>query len=284
MPKPIANHYLDSALQIAGEAGLLLKDCYGKLRPGQIQQKGHRDLVTEMDVAIEKQIVHHISHHFPDHNILAEENTNKDQQSNYQWFIDPIDGTNNFAHGHPFFAISIAMAYENKLEVGVVHAPILGEVFYAVQGKGAYVADTQLQYHRQIQVSNIATLKDALLATGFAYKRNISRHEALDALFFPMLNCCCGVRRCGSAAIDLCYVARGRYDGFWEVGLNAYDIAAGMLIVREAGGLVTDWHDQPDCLHQKHILASNGKIHQNMREYFQPIVGSELLTVCSFHL
>lgn len=256
------NHFLDITLKIARDAGALLMEYYGKLDSRQIFSKGVRDQVTEADLQCEKQIVAQLTKHFPDHSILAEEQTNKKGSAPYQWFVDPLDGTNNFAHHHPFFAVSIGVAHQGNLIAGVVYAPYLRELYYALKDGGAYL-ETDGSDKRQLRISPTEDFDQSLLACGFAYKR-MKDVPDIDRFFFPILNAAQGIRRCGAASLDLCYVAAGRYDGFWEWGLHPHDIAAGALIVREAGGTVTNWDGANDCLWEKHVVASNGKLHQEL--------------------
>lgn len=258
------NPYLSTALQATRDAGALLMECFGKLQPGQIRHKGPRDLVTDADYRSEKLIVDRLVSDFPDHAILAEENTKKTGKEPYQWFIDPLDGTNNFAHNHPYFAISVAMAHKGTMEIGVVYAPLLQELFYAARGQGAYREDPR-GGRRKIEVSTVAEISQGLLGCGFAYKR-MEDPPVLDRIVTDFLASCQDIRRCGAAALDLCYVACGCYDGFWEWGLYPHDVAAGSLIIEEAKGKVTDWKGGDSYLWGYNIVASNGRLHRAMLE------------------
>ena len=198
--------------------------------PLQMNEKSSDiDLVTEMDIWTEQFLVNKIETHYPTHAILTEETGANKVESDYLWIIDPIDGTTNYAHGFPFFAISVALQYQKETVLGVVYAPKLKECFHAVKEKAAYVNA------KQMKVSNSKHLKESLLATGFPYDRATSNDNNLN-YFEQMMKQAQGIRRAGSAALDLCYVAKGVLDGYWEMKLKIWDIAAGALIVKEAGG------------------------------------------------
>ncbi|RMH33648.1 MAG: inositol monophosphatase [Nitrospirae bacterium] len=225
-----------------------------------ITRKGPIDLLTEADTAAEHAIVEMIRAVYPDHQILAEERTSEQtSESPYRWIIDPLDGTTNFAHGFPIYNVSIGLEYEGTCVLGVVYDPTRKEQFVAWRHGGATLND------RPIRPSDIQQLDDALLVTGFAYDVRTSPDNNLEEFCRFTLRAQ-GVRRTGSAALDLCYVACGRFDGFWERKLNPWDTAAGLVIVQEAGGLVTNWNGGPFSIYDKQILASNGKIHQAMIE------------------
>ena len=228
-------------------------------RLGAVQKKGPKDLVTEADIASEKNIVDAIRARFPDHDIMAEESRDKNRvNSDFQWIIDPLDGTTNFAHQVPVFSISIAFAVSGEIRVGIVLQPVSGELFTAVKSKGAWLNG------RPISVSECRSLADALLVTGFPYAvKKDSRHYM--ARFENMLNAAQGVRRLGSAAVDLCYVACGRFDGFWEERLQPWDTAAGFLIAEEAGAKITDFSGNTYAIDTPEILASNHHVHDEMR-------------------
>ncbi len=255
--------YLNFALDTAREAGALLMDFFGGLSPDQIGYKGIRNVVTAADTASEKLIVGRIRTRFPEHDVLAEEGAGRRTGSPRRWIIDPLDGTVNFAHGVPIFCVSLALEIEGVVRVGVVHAPYLRETFCAVEGGGARLND------EPCRVSNRDEMRYALLATGFAYMRDRVSHNNLDN--FNRLSLAAeGVRRTGSAALDLCYVACGRYDGFWELFLSPWDVAAGALMVREAGGRVTDVAGGDDFLFGGNIVASNGLVHESLRSMLDP--------------
>ncbi|MFC2061647.1 inositol monophosphatase family protein [Elusimicrobiota bacterium] len=249
--------YFKVAKSIALEAGKLLLDKFHDKR--EIGFKGRIDLVTEMDTRSEEFIVNSIKKHFPDHGILAEEGNKENTGAEYLWIIDPLDGTTNYAHGFGFFCVSIALAKKDEgIIVGVVYAPYLNECYTAVKGEGAYLNG------KKIKVSEIGKLEQSLLATGFPYDIKES-HANIDH-FNRFLMKAQAVRRPGSAAIDMCAVAAGKFDGFWELKLNPWDVAAGSLIIREAGGDVTDFKGGFHDIYKQEILASNGLIHEDMRE------------------
>lgn len=235
----------------------ILKKHLGKL--GQVRKKGPGDLVTEADIESENHIVETIRKRFPDHDILAEEGQGKNQMdSEFKWIIDPLDGTTNFAHQIPIFSISIAFAVSGEIQVGIVLHPVNGELFTAIKHQGAY-----LNGHR-IYTSECRDLSDALLVTGFPYDAKEDSHPYM-AMFENMINASMGVRRLGSAAIDLCYVACGRFEGFWEKHLKPWDTAAGFLIAEEAGGRITNFSGNAYTIDNPEILATNGHIHDEMR-------------------
>jgi myo-inositol-1(or 4)-monophosphatase len=222
-----------------------------------IRKKGAIDLLTEADTASEKQILETIRAAFPDHAILAEESGLSAGNADCQWIIDPLDGTTNFAHQLGLFAVSIAFAYQGEVKVGIVLNPVSGELFTAVQGQGA------MMNGHTIKVSNVAAVSESFLVTGFPYdfKEII---KPLMTRFEKGVTASQGVRRLGSAALDLCFVACGRFDGYWEQNLKAWDTAAGMLVAREAGAVVTDFSNHHFTVDKKEILATNGRIHEAM--------------------
>jgi len=222
-----------------------------------IVKKGDIDLVTEADFAVEKAILELIAGHFPKDAILAEESGKQGARGFRTWLIDPLDGTTNFAHGFPFFAVSIALEIEDDVVLGVVYHPFMNEFFEAVKNKGAFLNGTSLQ------VSGTDRLDESLLATGFPYDVH-ERPERVVALLEKMLIRAQGVRRLGSAALELCYVAAGRLDGFWEEDLKPWDTAAGLVIVREAGGRLTTFSGEPYTPYMPTMVASNGWIHEGM--------------------
>lgn len=248
---------LNFAMETAREAGQILLEKYG--RKINISKKGDINLVTEADLASEKLIIERIKTHFPKHSILAEESGEAviiGGENKFKWIIDPLDGTTNFAHGYPAFCVNIALEHEGEIIIGVTYDPTRNEMFSAEKGNGAFLNN------RQIYVSETEKMSESLLVTGFPYnfkeKENFARHLT-DFLLFSR-----GVRRDGSAAIDMAYVACGRFDGFWEEGLNPWDIAAGKLLIEEAGGTVTYYDNSPLSIYSPPILASNGLIHNEM--------------------
>ncbi|MCU0600402.1 MAG: inositol monophosphatase [Desulfobacterales bacterium] len=244
------------AIGAAYAGATILNHFLGKLT--SVQKKGPSDLVTEADIESEKKIIETLRYRFPDHQILAEESgLSRAGESGCLWIIDPLDGTTNFAHQLPFFSISIAFAFNGELLAGVVLNPVSGELFSAVKDKGA-----TLNGHK-IQVTNQEKISESLLVTGFPY----NNREDLKPLMIRFENClkaARGIRRLGSAALDLCFVACGRFDGFWEENLKPWDTAAGMVIAREAGAKVTDFSGADYALDMKEILATNGLIHRDM--------------------
>jgi len=233
----------------------LLKENLGGAR--SIEFKGAVDIVTEMDRASEALIVKRITDAFPDHGILTEERAELTGQCPVRWIIDPIDGTTNYAHGFPVFCVSIALEVSGAIEYGCVYNPILDELFTASKGKGA------LLNGKPIRVSRTNKLDSSLLATGFPYDIRTSKKTNLEH-FSTFAKRVQAIRRAGSAALDLAYVACGRFDGFWEMKLKAWDVAAAGLIVTEAGGRITDFSGAPFDIHGHECLASNALVHDEM--------------------
>jgi len=225
----------------------------------QVAYKGEVDLVTEADVAAEQAIIEVIRGTFPRHDILAEEQGYQASSSAYCWIVDPLDGTTNFAHGFPWFCVSIALAVEGEVVLGVVLHPVTGELFRAERGGGAYLNDIPLQ------VSKTPRLDQALLATGFPYDRKTSPVNNYEH-FIQFQQSAQACRRAGSAALDLAYTAAGRFDGYWELKLKPWDVAAGQLLVSEAGGRVSDFSGGPLRMDGGETLASNGLLHDAMLE------------------
>jgi myo-inositol-1(or 4)-monophosphatase len=247
--------------EIAREAGaLLMKHFRAHVA---VEYKGEADLVTVADRESEALIRRRIRERWPAHDILGEEEGLKDTGSDYRWYVDPLDGTTNFAHGYPVFCVSLAVEYRNERIAGVIYDPTRDELFTAEQGSGAFLN------HQPIHVSKTARLAESLVATGFPSHK---RHKNPNIFFYHQITLRThGVRRAGSAALDLCCVACGRYDGFWEFNLNPWDTAAGVLIVQEAGGKVTDFSGGPFQLNSRETLASNGLIHEALQEEFRKI-------------
>ncbi|MBN9483756.1 MAG: inositol monophosphatase [Bacteroidetes bacterium 43-93] len=220
-------------------------------------KEGINNLVTEVDKHSEKAIIDIIRKNYPEHSIISEEEGEMLQESDYQWIIDPIDGTVNFAHGIPICCVSIGLKHKDELLLGAVYNPMMNELFFAEKGKGAYLND------KPIRVSSKTNFAKACLVTGFPYKwPNSSEHpiRVFERFILEGLP----VRRLGSAAIDLCWVACGRFDGFWEYNLSSWDVAAGYLIVQEAGGRITNFDGAPYSVFDKETLATNGHIHEDM--------------------
>jgi len=240
------------AVEVAREAGDLLMV---RLRTGfTVSHKGEVNLVTDVDVAAEELIVSRILHAFPDHTILAEENHSAPKSGSHIWIIDPLDGTTNYAHGFPAFAVSIGLEIDGELACGAVCNPVLDEMFTARRGSGAFCNG------KPIRVSSTDKLIASLLATGFPYDMHTSSNNNLDN-FREFALRAQGVRRPGSAALDFCYVAAGRLDGFWEISLHPWDCAAGYLLVREAGGRVTNFNGAEGSIYEPEMIASNSRIH-----------------------
>ena len=249
---------LNFAIETAREAGHILLEKFG--RKIEISKKGDINLVTEADIASEKHIIEKINTHYPKHSILAEESGDAVVigNSKWKWVIDPLDGTTNFAHGYPCFCVTLALEHEGEIVVGVTYDPTRNELFASEKGSGATLNN------KPIRVSETRQLKDALLVTGFPYdareRENFARH------FTGFTRKARGIRRDGSAAIDMAYVACGRFDGFWEEGLHAWDVAAGVLFIEESGGRVSYYDDSPFSIYRPPICASNNLIHAEMLE------------------
>jgi len=253
--------YLETAVEIARESGALLADFFARHIPYEL--KGEFDLVTEADRASERLIVERLTKHFPSHAIVAEEGGGHESSSGYRWYVDPLDGTTNFAHGFPCFNVTLALEAEGELIAGVIFDPIHNELFTAERGAGAYLNE------RPIDVSKTAKLSDALVATGFPSRK---RHMSVNIHFYHQLAVLShGVRRCGSAAIDLAYVACGRLDAFWEFGLNPWDMAAGRLLIAEAGGKFSGMHGEPHQLRGPDLLVDNALLHDEILGLFGEI-------------
>ncbi|MEE8481892.1 MAG: inositol monophosphatase family protein [Acidiferrobacterales bacterium] len=255
---------LNTAIKAARRAGNIILRHSDQLDRLTIESKGRNDYVSEVDRSAEAEIIDIIHRAYPSHAILAEESGDH-SGDDYQWVIDPLDGTTNFLHGYPQYAVSIALLDKGKLAQAVIFDPLRDELFTASRGAGAQIND------RRIRVSSVKKMEDALLGTGFPYKEFDHLEAWIDG-FREILPMTSGVRRAGSAALDLAHVACGRLDGFWEIGLNKWDIAAGCLLIEEAGGLISDFSDGQNFLDSGNIIAGNSKIH------------GQLLTVIAKHL
>lgn len=248
---------LNFAIETARDAGRVLLEKFGRIE--SVTKKGDINLVTEADLASEALIVERIKSHFPRHAILAEEAGNAvvtGENGGHKWIIDPLDGTTNYAHGYPCFCVTIALEHEGEVVLGVTYDPTRDELFTAEKGRGATLNG------KPIRVSRTDELGNALLVTGFPY--DIKHREKFARHLTEFLLTSRGVRRDGSAAIDLAYVACGRFDGFWEEGLNPWDVAAGKLLIEEAGGTVSYYDGSPFSIYTPPIVASNGTIHAEM--------------------
>jgi myo-inositol-1(or 4)-monophosphatase len=246
---------LETARILAREAGDHIRRSASQLR--QVDYKGRADLVTDVDRRSEEIILDGIRRAYPDHAVLAEESGGNEAQSDFHWIVDPIDGTTNFVHGYPFYCVSIAVQYRQETMAAVVFNPVAGELFSALKGGGAHLNGNP------ITVSATDELSKSLVATGFPYQLG-ERWQHSMTLFEAFYRNSHGVRRDGAAALDLCYVAAGRFEGFWEYELSPWDVAAGLLIVQEAGGKTTDFEDNPSGIHDRQVLASNRRIHDEM--------------------
>ena len=253
---------LNFAIETAREAGHILMEKFGRITT--VTKKGDINLVTEADLASERHIIERIKSYHPKHAVLAEESGEAiviGGDQTWKWIVDPLDGTTNYAHGYPCFCVTLALEHDGEIVIGVTFDPTRDELFAAEAGRGSTLNG------KPIRVSATEKLGDALIVTGFPYdfkqKPNFARHLT-DFLFHSR-----GVRRHGSAAIDMAYVACGRFDGFWEEGLNPWDVAAGKLLIEEAGGLVTYYDGSKFSIYQPPICASNGAIHKQMLEVLQ---------------
>jgi myo-inositol-1(or 4)-monophosphatase len=253
--------YVQTAAEIAREAGAVVMR-FAERRIG-FELKAEQDLVTEADRASEKLIVERLRTHFPSHSIVAEEGGGHTASSGFRWYVDPLDGTTNFAHAFPVYNVTLALEQEGEVVAGVVFDPTRDEMFAAERGGGAYLNN------RKIQVSPCSKLEESLVATGFPSRR---RHLNVNIHFYYQLAMLThGVRRAGAAAIDLAYVACGRADAFWEFNLNPWDMAAGVLLVEEAGGVTSDMRGGPRSIHGPHLVADNGAIHEQLLDVFDQV-------------
>ena len=254
--------YLETAMEIAREAGALLANFFERRIPFEL--KGDFDLVTEADRASEKLVVERLRTHFPSHGIVAEEGGGHESPSEFRWYVDPLDGTTNFAHGFPIFNVTLGLARAGEIIAGVIYDPIRCEMFAGERGSGAWLNN------RRIHVSKAQRLADSLASTGFPSRK---RHQNVNIHFYhQMAMASHGVRRTGSAAIDLAYVACGRLDAFWEFGLKPWDMAAGILLVTEAGGRVSDMNGASHRIPgSDHLLADNGLIHDEIVGLFSEV-------------
>lgn len=249
------------AVRAARSAGNVIVRSINKIDTLNIQEKTQNDFVTEIDYRAEQEIIKIIKRAHPDHGFIAEE-SGEIEGSEYQWLIDPLDGTTNYLHGFPQYAVSIAALYRGKLEHAVIYDPMRDELFTATRGEGAQMND------RRIRVTNRNSLKGALLGTGIPFREDQDLDTYLKTMR-ALLPGTAGVRRPGSAALDLAYVAAGRFDAFWEFGLKPWDMAAGILLVQEAGGIVTDTSGDNNSLESGDAIAGNFKIHQEMLKKIQ---------------
>jgi len=255
------SEFVPAMTEIAREAGCLLMGYFAKRV--KIEYKGEVDLVTEADRASEQRILERIRARWPSHNVLAEEGGGSESGSDYRWYVDPLDGTTNFAHGFPVFCVSLGLEHKGERIAGVVYDPTRNELFSAEKGSGAFLNGNA------IQVSKTGNLAAGLVATGFPSHK---RHKNPNIHFYHQITLRThGVRRAGSAALDLCYVACGRFDVFWEFNLNPWDTAAGTLLVEEAGGKLSDFRGGPFQIASREVCASNGLLHPALLKEFEAI-------------
>ncbi len=248
---------LETARTAALEAGKLLLRHYGKLKRSEISQKSKNDFVTKVDKLSETAIIRHIQKKYPRHSIQAEE-SGVTRGDGTCWVIDPLDGTSNYIHQFPMFSISIGIVHEDRLNVGVVYDPLHQEMFSALQGQGAFLN------RRRIHVSKTKKLASSLMATGIPFRARGRFEQYFRSLKVISMGSA-GMRRGGSAALDLAYVACGRFDGFWEINLSPWDVAAGAVLIQEAGGRISDLWGKQDFMKNGDILASNGRVHRELK-------------------
>ena len=251
------------AIRAARRAGSLMIRRLNQLDTLEVAEKGRNDFVSDVDRLAESAIIEVIKDHYPDHAILAEE-SGAEGDHEYTWIIDPLDGTTNFLHGFPVFSVSIAVAQNGELQHGVVYDPLRQEIFSASRGQGAQLDE------RRIRVSKRTSLKGALIATGFPYRMTEAHMDRYLGMLRAVMLETSGVRRPGSAALDLCYVAAGRVDGFWELGLSKWDVAAGALIIREAGGRISDFDGTDGYLESGNVVAGAPKIYAALSKLLAP--------------
>ncbi|MBK9682935.1 MAG: inositol monophosphatase [Betaproteobacteria bacterium] len=256
---------LNTAIKAARAAGSIINRAALDLEVLKIGTKGPNDYVSEVDRAAEAAIIEILLEAYPGHAILAEESGREHgaKHSEYTWIIDPLDGTTNFLHGFPVYAVSIGLAFRGKVEQGVVYDPTRNDLFFASKGRGAFLND------RRLRVSKRTRITDALIGTGFPFRKgdNFKRYVKM---FEEVMQSCAGLRRPGAAALDLCYVAAGYYDGFFETGLNPWDVAAGSLIITEAGGLIGNFTGEADYLYQREVVAGNPKVYGQLVQILTP--------------
>ena len=256
---------MNVAIKAARAAGAIINRASMDLDILKVNTKAPNDFVTEVDHMAEQAIIETLLGAYPDHAILAEESgrTHGAKNSEYVWIIDPLDGTTNFIHGLPMYCVSIALAHRNIVQQAVVYDPTRNDLFYATKGRGAYMND------RRLRVSKRTRMSDCLIGTGFPFRRgdNFKRYMKM---FEEVMTACAGLRRPGAAALDLCYVAAGYYDAFFETGLQPWDVAAGSLIVTEAGGLIGNFTGESDFLHQREVVAGNPKIYGQLVQMLAP--------------
>jgi len=270
LKNPLLNMHpmLNIATRAARTAGDIIVRSMDRVDGLQVDEKSRNDYASEVDKMAEQAIIQTIRKAYPEHTILAEE-SGLHQGNEYTWVIDPLDGTTNFLHGFPQFAVSIALVYKGNIEQALVYDPLKQEMYTASRGRGAMLNN------RRIRVTQHKMMHGALLGTGFPFKAQKHLEPYLD-MFRALFKDSAGIRRAGSAALDLAYVACGRLDGFWEIGLREWDVAAGILLVQEAGGIVTDFSGAGDYLESGNIIAANSKIHALILKIIAPHVPADL--------
>jgi len=263
------NHNINIPIRAARRAGAVIIRYLEQRKDLKVDIKGKNDFVSEVDRQAEAEIIDVLRKAYPNDAILAEESGEHETDSDYQWIIDPLDGTTNFLHGHPYFSISIALKYKERLEQAVIYDPLRDELYTGIRGKGALLND------RRMRVSGLNGLQGALLGTGFPFK--IPHHfECYMNTFKALHPQVSDIRRAGSAALDLAYVAAGRLDGFWEIGLQKWDFAAGVLLIQEAGGLVSDFSGGQHYLKTGNIVAGSPKVFKGILQSIQPHLSESL--------
>ncbi|HET7792800.1 MAG TPA: inositol monophosphatase family protein [Rhizobacter sp.] len=256
---------LNIAITAARKAGSIINRASLDIEQLKISTKSANDFVTEVDHKAEEVIIETLLTAYPGHGILAEESgrTHGAKNSEYVWIIDPLDGTTNFIHGLPFYAVSIALAFRDQIQQAVVYDPTRNDLFYASKGRGAFLND------KRLRVSKRTRMAESLIGTGFPFRKG-DNFQRYVKMFSEIMQACAGVRRPGAAALDLCYVAAGYYDGFFETGLNPWDIAAASLIITEAGGLIGNFTGEADFMYQREVMAGNPRIYAQMVNILAP--------------
>ena len=254
---------LNTAVKAARKGGDTALRYANRVHELEIHTKARNEFVTQVDLAAESEIIETIRERYPDHAFLAEE-SGKTGDNDFVWIIDPLDGTTNFLHGFPVFAVSIALKVKGRLEAGVIYDPNRQEIFTAIRGQGAHLEG------KRIRVSRRTSLDGALIGTGFPYRSDPKQTKQYLAMLESVLKSTAGIRRPGAAALDLAYLATGRLDGFWEFGLHIWDIAAGTLLIREAGGLISELQGEGDFLESGNIVAGAPKVHDALKKILAP--------------
>lgn len=262
---------LNVAIMAARRGGDSLIRNMNKLEKLKVEQKGRNDFVSDADHAAEQAVIEIIHKHYPDHAIQAEESGSYGD-SDYTWIIDPLDGTTNYLHGFPVFCVSVALAHKGRVEHGAIYDPLRQEIFSASRGQGAQLDG------RKIRVSGVTDVSRALLGTGFPYRQSNEALEPYMRMLVSAIKETTGIRRAGAAALDLCYVAAGRLDAFWETGLMPWDLAAGALIIREAGGIVSGLDGSENFMETGHVLCGTPKIYSGLAKLFAPDIKAMFAT------